>query len=74
MNEKRVIRRKIEQLAEELNREAISKNIDQNDKPEVDKLVKAYDNKFVAWCKSQKGHFKLAPNPKAFLIYINLCR
>lgn len=74
MNEKRVIRRKIEQLAEELNREAISKNIDQNNKPEIDKLVNTYHYKFVAWCKSQRKHFILAPNESAFLLYINLCR
>jgi hypothetical protein len=74
MNEKRVIRRKIEQLASEMNREANMKNIDNNDVVQVDRLVRFYDHKFVAWCRSQRKHFKLAPNEKAFLLYINLCR
>jgi hypothetical protein len=74
MNEKRVIRRKIEQLASEMNREANMKNIDNNDKKKVNDLVNCYHHKFVSWCRSQRKHFKLAPNEKAFLLYINLCR
>jgi hypothetical protein len=71
MSANRIIRRKIVEIATELNTEAMRKNIGYEDKTQVETLVKFYNQKFITWCRQ---NIKLKPNEKAFINYINLCR
>jgi len=71
MNAKRTIGRKIVEMATELNKEAMRKGINPEDKEQIDTLVKTYNRKFINWCRN---NIRLKPNEGAFLTYINLCR
>lgn len=71
MSAKRTIRRKIVEIASELNKEAMNKGINPDDKEQIESLVKIYNRKFITWCRD---NIRLKPNENAFLTYINLCR
>jgi hypothetical protein len=65
MSAKRIIKRKIQLLAEDCHKKIIGNN------PERDQIIKQYNAKYQDWCLKNT---RLKPNEDAFIQYINLCK